>query len=253
MNPWVAGSVTATSASYCTGAATCTATYPGSCDLLCEDFSGSAECVSGGSYDENCRLENRWSTTLGTGGAVDFTTSHSGTFGCADKGSNAVKITTQAGNSTHIIDISFSTNDVYIEFYFNINSLTLADTKKQGIMTAYYTGVHALFGISILRSGENYVLYVKDSSGNLGTGSTSLSIDGSTWYRIGISAKQSTDALTVYLNGSQEISITNYTATGAFIGPAFGTGGDSGREGNSIVQYDNISISSSALPGGCNQ
>lgn len=49
------GGYTATSgaSSYCTGDGTCTATYPGNCNLLCEDFEGSTQCYSG--YDSVCR------------------------------------------------------------------------------------------------------------------------------------------------------------------------------------------------------
>jgi hypothetical protein len=253
------GGASAAAAPYCTGDNECTATTPGSCDLLCEDFESNQHCVDNASYDSVCRAEHRWSVAVNGTGSIDFTTTHSGTFACTDKGSNAAKVTVSAADTTAYYLSSLSNaagNDTYVEFYLNINSLTLADTKRQGIYVGLTTGLNATQTLRILRTGSAYNLEATCVYCTTGLGSTDLAamLDGSTWLRIGIAAKQSNNTFKVYLNGSEEISITDYTSGGdvVFIGVAFGGTLDSLREGASVMQYDNISISASALPGGCN-
>jgi hypothetical protein len=253
------GGVSAAAAPYCTGDNECTATTPGSCDLLCEDFESNQHCVDNASYDSVCRAEHRFLVAVGGTGAIDYTTAHSGTFACTDKGSNAAKVTVSAGDSTAFYISSLSNaagNDTYVEFYVNINSLTLDDTKRQGIHTGLYTGLGNLWTLRVLRTGSVYNLEATcRGCASAGVGSTDLAsyLDGSTWLRIGIAAKQSDNTFKVYLNGEQDIATkTDYSGDATFIGAAFGAGGDSLREGDSVMQYDNISISATALPGGCN-
>src|SRR5574343_1646460 len=82
VSAWNGATVGGGATAYCTGAATCTATTPGQCDALCEDFEGSSYCV-GSSGDQKCR--NTWSAE-GAISTIDWTTAHSGTFACNDKG-----------------------------------------------------------------------------------------------------------------------------------------------------------------------
>jgi len=251
MNPAMLGSGGgATQKPYCLSSTTCTTGTPGNCDLICEDFEGSTECKSG--YDSACRLA--WDVSAGSGQSIDFTTVHNGSFACTDKGTNAGMLTaTSSGASCAIWKDLNDQNIMYGEFYFNINSITLASGSSQDIFTIA-TGAVSDDTATIQvynKSGTLRLYLLCDACAHGAFGSTALSTG--TWYRVQWEADTTNDHFTVYLNGSKEAEITDYTSTklpsGFYVGwTSYGT-----RQATAaVIQYDNISVSSVGLPGGCN-
>jgi hypothetical protein len=239
--------------SFCTGATTCTATTPGSCELVCEDFEGTSTECSDVEADTNCR--NTWVGTLGGSCSADFTTSHSGTFSaCSDKGSNSLQITTAAGALAYFTKNLGSDNaDIYIEFYFNLVSVTFTPDAEGnvsliGVMDSAPNFIFDLFVYH--RSNNDVVLKLTDHQNDVFSfGPTTISTG--TWYRLGIAAKTSDNTINVYLNGASEISSSSYTASRDARNVRLHWNGYINDSAN-VVQYDNIAISGTGLPGTCN-
>ena len=245
------GGYTATSgaSSYCTGDGTCTATYPGNCNLLCEDFEGSTQCYSG--YDSVCRRASSSKYINGTG-AIDYTTTHSGSFSCTDKGSNAFRAShsSSASWAEECTPISGSEQSVvYGQMYVYLETMTLSANSRQSIFMVGNTSSNTSYTINVINlSGKLYFEF--ESSGM--TTITSSEVTTGKWYRIQWVADNTNDTFTAYLNGNSQGTSTNFTTSNLQRFLCLGSN-DYRNATKFSVQYDNIALSSSALPGSCNQ
>jgi hypothetical protein len=97
----------------------------------------------------------------------------------------------------------------------------------------------------------NLKLYLYPAAGTATAGTTT--IVAGTWYRVGFVADQTAgqDKVIVYLNGSSEISIADYTDATALRRAYFGSlaGGNTAA---AVVQFDNIAIDDDTIPAACN-
>lgn len=250
----VGGSPPTPSASaYCTAAATCTATTPGECDVLCEDFEGSSYCV-GSSGDQDCRAT--W-TVLGAANSVDWTTTHGGTFSCTDKGTNSAQFNftadTQYGYyKTAAADKALS----YVQFYINFTGLTLGADHAAGFFgTVDSTLEYGPYLLTVYNDGGTYrfALLHSDTATNVIGSTTAISIGTNTWYRIRIMYNITAGTATVKVNDTTEINVasgvTGHTPRSFIIGPV----GALGSSGESITfQIDNIAVDDDTEQGACN-
>ena len=248
----------ATTPVYCTGAATCTATTPGSCELICEDMEGASECDSDSSPDMDASCRSGWSVINGTGVTSDFTTTHSGTMPCTDKGLYAVQFNTTSATQSYAMSKSFDADQaiVYGQIYFNILSLTLADGQTESILDVEDSAsTDSLVDVNVTRSGANYYLSLRcDGCASSDVGGTNLTLDGTKWYRLGFEFDQTNDHATIYLDGVKEAERTDYTDTTAQRRIRIGGQSATYRAATTFsFQVDNIAVSATALPGACNQ
>jgi hypothetical protein len=240
---------------YCTGATTCTATTPGSCDVACEDFEGATECATG--YESVCRrATNYWTPVVTAENTVTFASTPAGTTGlCADRGTGAAKLTTIAASTNAALAVTFASNltDLYAEFYFNINSITIADATSNTLFLAFDNGGSNGVAINLRGSGTNTVLRSTCTGGTSTNDTTVLAKDGSTWYRVGLSIIPATNTYTIYLNGTQILQDTGCSGIANVKYMRFGPSSTGFYSATAMVlQLDNISFSTSTLPGGCN-
>lgn len=246
------GGYTATSgaSSYCTGDGTCTATYPGNCNLLCEDFEGSTQCYSG--YDSVCRRA-AYSVYLTGTGAIDYTTAHSGSFSCTDKGSNALRASHSSSTSWANTSLQIATSEqsiVYGQVYVYVETMTLSASSRQSIFRMTSSAGNASYMVNVINLSDKF--YFEFMSAGM-TAITSSEITTGTWYRIQWVADNNNDTFTAYLNGSQ-IGSTSTNFTTSNLQRYLELGSNDYRSATAFsVQYDNIALSSSALPGACNQ
>lgn len=244
------GGVPAAATAYCTAATTCTATHPGACDQLCEDFEGATSCYA--AYDSVCR-STAASLAVGSGDSIDFTTAHSGTLSCNDKGSNAAQTTITGGSHSTSFRFNGAADQthVYGQFYVNIVSITLASGGDQTIFELSNSSGTQVALVSIHNASGVYTIRVASTGMTSITGTTSIS--AGTWYRIGFEADEDADTFKLYLDGAQEGSTaTNFTNANTIRRYYFGSANGSKSATAMVIQYDNISMSTTALPGTCN-
>lgn len=239
-------------AAYCTGAATCTATTPGQCDLLCEDFEGSTDCDGAGAgTDAVCR--NAYTLT-DTDSLIDFTTAHSGTFGCNDKGSNAVKV-----SFTAIDEIAYATFDMggtkaatYTQFYVNFISESLANTR---ITTAVNANVAAnmsqtAWKISMLDAAGTLYLrltYYNTTPSFVDISSTnSISLD--TWYRVQVYHNSGDSTISWWVDGVAQTGASDFGTRD----PRYWNIGDNDADAATVFQVDNLAVDDDTTQGACN-
>lgn len=196
-------------AAYCTGGKTCTATNPGQCDILCEDFEGSTDCDSDNSPDKGAYCRNSWVVAADAGGSstvFNYTPTGSYCSGTTNlrvfrgvyDGSNAIAATFDTGGAEPI---------TYTQFYFKFES--------EGIVNANYTTflngcVDASCSSPVWRIG----LYDNAGSRVLRliyyNGTTYTSINGSnaltenTWYRIRVKHDYTNTAVEFWLNDDSQ-------------------------------------------------
>jgi hypothetical protein len=243
---------------FCTGAASCTASTPGQCDLLCEDFEGSTDCDGAGAgTDSNCR--NGFTTSIQSGDAIDFTSTATGTYPCATTtNTNVAKITADGAYSrTEFFWDSTATQAIsYVQFWFRINSESTATTKYFEV----YSGTVSAPPDSGVMS--NY-LRVLNTSGTLnltwtywnGAGEetqTSSAISTATWYKVALKYDQTNGVMEWWLNGTSQGSDTH--SQGSSRNPRYFVFGQDNYGGDTRafeIEYDNITIDNDTAPGTC--
>lgn len=251
------GVAAAATTAYCTAAATCTATYPGECDVLCEDFEGSAECDADSNPDMDAACRNGWAVVIGTDDAIDFTTAASGSFCTGTTSTNVLGFTiADSSNSASVVGYVKGVpalDDVWVQFYINFTAESLDNTQ--------YITFYTQDGAAGL--GQNYVmLRLLDSSGTLNlqaryyntaagwtnsTGGTGISTG--TWYRIRILTNASGSILQVYLNDTLEFDISDLSTAALVRWIRFGPNSLNSNVAN--FQIDNISWDDDAGQGAC--
>jgi hypothetical protein len=240
-------------AAYCTGAATCTATTPGQCDLLCEDFEGSTDCDGAGDgEDAVCR--NGWATTIGSGDSIDFTTAHSGTFGCTDKGSNAVQVVITA--SSHATHASFNAGGTkaatYTQFYINVTSESLTSTQSTYLVSADVASNMSQVAWRFVLYDDYGTYYFKLTYYNTTPGfSTIQSTDAislDTWYRVQVYHNSGDSTISWWIDGVAQTGDTNFGARN----PQYWFIGDNASDNATTFQVDNIAVDDDTTQGACN-
>lgn len=239
-------------AAFCTGATTCTATYPGNCELLCEDFEGSTQCDDSPATASTCRTARE--CTQGTNQTIATNASHSGTLSCTDKGNYVFQCTSAAASNS--CNMGYDSGEdkavMYLDVYVNVKSVTLASGSNQGIAYigsgAFLDGTVELY---LANSSETYSFFMTCDTCAAKVQSSAISLD--TWYRVTIMANDTTNTAQFWLNGVSVGSRTDYDSTKkprcATIGWSLLT---SRAATAAVVQWDNWAVSASQ-PGGCNE
>ena len=213
-------------------------------DRTCIDMeSGSAECG--------------WSDVVGSG-AISWTASHNGTFCCVDRGDNALQITYNTTDATHILR-NFTPNGtdaLYYQFYFNVVSEGLADGEDDPIMCTMNSAENTNFCLSLKQtSGSLYLIskYLDGSNFWITTSDSTNTLSTGTWYRIRMT-HDTGDSVVVYwaqCNGTAIETLLNdtyYAQDEQYI--RFGSVNAS--DGAHIIQYDNIKVDDdTAISEGC--
>ena len=191
---------------YCTGAATCTATNPDQCSLLCEDFEGTAACVSGG--DEEC--QNTWTASVTSGDSITWGYATSLPTYCAGTtNTNGVIrfVIAAASHDTYITkDLGASAGDTHLQFYINIEDGLGGNEAAEIVLAADANNRNNLVWRIFIKNtaGANRLEldYPNASAGwsELHTGT--LTADGSTFYRINVSINRTTGAVAFKVNGT---------------------------------------------------
>ena len=235
-------------AAYCTGAATCTATYPGECDSLCEDFEGSTACLSGG--DAACR--SGWTALVTAGGSIDFTTTHGGTLACTDKGTNAVTVTVTNGETGYLVtrDLGADKAVTYTQFYLRVVSEGLAENHAVAIAVGINAVISATTWTVALYQGTTN-LYLRlcwnnDSVCSLGT--TAVTIG--TWYRVRVRHNVTAGTADLKVNDTTEVTVSSGVTGDSTRYLALGSSGWASDP--LTTQIDNITVDDDTEPGACN-
>jgi hypothetical protein len=247
----VAGSVPVVGATgYCTGAATCTETNPGQCDLLCEDFEGSTSCGSG--LDSNCR--NGWTATVGANATLDSTVTHSGTLACTDKGTNSAQFSATNDSTTVYMQKDFGSEKTltYAQCYFNLVSGVGSNTNEVTVMGWFDSIDTIAHWVSIINTSGTLNVQLNyfdqdilDFSHVLGT--TPLSTN--TWYRLRLQINTTAGTAVVLLNDTTEVSRTDIaTATGI---PQIFKIGSFWTYALHVLQIDNVAVDDDTGQGAC--
>lgn len=241
------------SATYCTGAATCTATNPGECDLLCEDFEGASDCGDDAANDQNCR-NTGFVVTLGTDDTIDFTTAHSGTLGCTDKGSNAVQVAITAGShATYAYkDLGATKAVTYTQFYVNVVSEGIGDSMVTALVKGDQAtnGGTSLWYLNLYQTGGSlYLRLTYYNAAPFATITSSSPISAGTWYRINIYTNTTTGDVSFSIDGSSQ-----GTATDLGNRPwRYLHIGDVASDAATTFQVDNIAVDDDTIQGDCHE
>lgn len=249
MNPYILGSgvSAASTTAFCTGAATCTATTPGACDMWCEDFEGSTDCDGAGDgTDENCR--NAYTTNITSGDAIDFTSTASGTYPCTGTtNTNVVQISQADADQTDVrFDIGALKNTIVAQVYINVISETLPLNGTVMTLHADNASDYAMkaFNVEFVQDGTNtyhFALnYANDTPGTstISCGNNTAFLN--TWYRVTVyySNRNAGDSVSLYVNGTQ----CGSTATDPYTRQARYFRFGDGVLGGYVAQWDNITI-----------
>jgi hypothetical protein len=236
---------------YCTGAATCTETNPGQCDLLCEDFEGSTSCGSG--LDSNCR--NGWTAAVGANATLDSTVTHSGTLACTDKGTNSAQFSATNDSTSVYMSYDFGVDKpiTYAQAYVNLVSGVLSDTMVVTVMGWYDSTPDLAHTLIIANVGGTLRLQVRYFDQDIlnysvATGSTTALSRG-TWYRLRLNINTTAGTLKAYVNDTEEISLTDI-ATAAHI-PRTLRIGSFYTYATHVFQVDNVAVDDDTTQGAC--
>jgi len=235
---------------FCTAAATCTATNPDQCDVLCEDFESSTSCYA--AYDSVC-YNTSAGLIVGAGDSIDFTTTTATSFCTGTTNTNVTRIIISSGGNESSIRYTKGGDDVWVQGYFNLVSesfgnegggyfLPLKDASSNlNIALQYYQHT----------DGKIYIRarYINDAAGTTYVmGTTALSV--ATWYRIRLAVNNSGKTATVKVNaGEAEISIIDLNTTNV-TGRVY-VGDNVGGSAAFTFEYDNLTIDATGEPGPC--
>ena len=244
--------------SYCTGAATCTATTPGECDKLCEDHEGSSNCDADNTPDRGAYCRNGWALTDAYSSLTYA--AHSGTFGCTDKGSYAATATVAAtykGGVT-VLSVQSDSDTAYGQFYFNVVSHTSSNAD-----TIVYFGLSSGAGTSgdrmgcyVRSDGTNLALYCgyTNNSRTYVEEGSNPAINTNTWYRLRLRwVRNSAGGAVAKLNDDTIMTASGSTYNSANGNISWSSGASGATSLRFVVQVDNIVRDSNAEPGTCNQ
>lgn len=233
------------SAAYCTGAATCTATNPGECDLVCEDFEGSTSCDGDG--DAYCR--NGW-TLGGTDTVWTWNDTPAASNLCSGTTSTrSIKAVITTGSGGAALKTFTATPDIHFQFYFtpvSINFTVNGQWTKvlgfQAVRDCYVTIVQISEGVYRLQM----IYRGSDFEAHFLTPAVDLSVN--TMYRAyGNLHANGTVSFTV--NSTTVNSTTNalddYSFTSVYFGP------DGMADANTTYQVDNLAVDNDTDAGAC--
>lgn len=218
-------------------------------DLLCESF----DLETAGNYDNTA-------TEVGTAGTINADATHSGTFSCTDKGTEALQATKTSTN-----DVLFTyfdagaDNTYYTQLYFNSISEGLANGATQTVAalstnTAFTT---ICWYLKIKKVDSELFLQLMHYDGTSWRTTDSASISADTWYGVRIFYS--------YNTGSGGISwAVDYDMDGAFTPITISNDGTTTRQGRYLGfgvigggtttftnQFDNIKADNDAYPSAC--
>jgi len=174
-----------------------------------------------------------WTSTFGTytpevipGGAVVSTQAHSGLY------SFAATLPAQGGSAKLLETITPST-EVYLRYYLYIPSTF--------VMGNYFVISNIGGGCELALRTSGSKLYLQDWNGNLGT----HSLLTNTWHAIEIHsmAGSGNGIETVWIDGAQDINLTNLSITGPFTSVYVGPENADGTQTGSLF-YDDVTIQS---------
>lgn len=251
----VAGKVAAASG-YCTAGATCTASTPGQCDVICEDFEGSTDCDDGATESLYCR--NAYTVTIAAGDAVTWATPTNGL--CTDEGSYAVDFDVNGGSRTTIMayDTGADKAIVHVQFYLYVVDENLADKGTMSVMYGQTSAPATAWGIMVKQAtGGDKVLRLAywQNTGAMAyvDGTTPLTVGSNTWYRVQLVYDTTGGTATVTLNGTSEISVADVQTSSPRQTQIIKLGSlSSWGSAAAHFQLDNIAIDDDTAQGACN-
>jgi hypothetical protein len=249
------GTAAAAKTAFCTAATTCTATNPGQCDVYCEDFDNPTSHSCYASYDNNCWNTGSYLTCAGAGDSIDFTSTASGTYPCANTtNTNVMLITVSAAARACYHRMSLTGPTAWTQLYFNVSTGTFgSDGNLVPIVSVLDTSGNKVCEIRVTRisgAGDIHIQakYYNSSDVDTTVSSTTTVLSVGTWYRLNMNHDNAGNAV-IKINGTTEITIADLTTTRAVGRWKFGPDGE-----NSIaytLQLDNITIDDDTEPGVC--
>ena len=221
-------------------------------DIACEDWDTDNSC----SWTDD--------TDSGAAGTISHTASHSGTWGCTDKGSYCLDILVDddtTGDCYTRFDMGEAKGtegtDYYIHFsYMQTSKGDLATFQSMKIIQAESSTMPDFGNINLrfYQSGSSsYELRLYMNGSTLAATASSISL--STHYEIGIRWKVVTgsdnDEVQLYVDGVSQGSKTDtdLSETPRYI--YFGTGSTSSNYYNARFQIDNLEIDDDTMPSDC--
>ena len=252
-----AGVAAAGTTAFCTAAATCTATNPGECDILCEDFEGIAECDADSSPDMDAACRNGYAVVVGTDATLDFTSTASGTYPCATTtNTNVLKMTHAATVTTSrvVLNSGSAQSIIHAQVYVRFNS--------EGILT----GQSVIVMSGCADSGCSQPLWtvaLYDIAGTLSlranfrdatpawTLLTGPNVSLNTWYRIQVKADKTNSLIDFKVDGTSygtdgnEDSITWYDRNQQYFVLMVD------NKATTEVEFDNWAVDNDTAQGAC--
>lgn len=232
---------------YCTGAATCTATYPDQCDAWCEDYAGSSSCAS--TYDSVCR--NTYTAGTSGTGSIDFTNTASSGYPCTNT-TNVLVLTAPSSSSAYtVFNAGSAKNVVYLRRYFKIDSNSIANgadaTIAQGCADSGCT--QQLWTVFVHNTGGTLSIRAKflNSSSSWVT-LTGSNISNGTWYNYGLRVDKDNSYCGLWLDGSAQASSPVSITFNARNQQYFRT---AEADATSTIEFGDGAMDYTAMPGAC--
>lgn len=250
-NVVVGQGVAAGTTAYCTGAATCTATNPDQCDILCEDFEGTSECDADSSPDMDAVCRNQYAVVIGASSAMDFTSTATGTYPCASTtNTNVLKITqvTTDGNYA-LFDAGAGKPINYTQFYLKINSDSMASGNAATVFMACTTANCSTYAWKVVvreSAADTKYLDMTYYNGTAFTTKAGVTELGTTWHRIQVMHDYTNSKVRHWVDGTpQQDEATDVgNRQPQYFGPR--------TESYTIeVEYDNWAIDATGTQGAC--
>lgn len=172
----------------------------GTCDVLCEDFSGSNNCGTGESY---CYTAS-WSATE-TGGTLVVGTGNTSGQSCSEKGTRSLAYTYASSAQLSFIQSVAAETTIYGSMAIRFSNFgTIADSGWAPILGVVDDSFNSVAEIDIARSGANYYIAIGNSAATSPT-STALSLN--TWYHVQFHFVRNATS-SVKVNGGSDATIT---------------------------------------------
>lgn len=209
-------------------------------DRICEDWDADNSCAWVEDYDAGVD-------------DIDQVASHSGSFGCSDKGSYTLDITVDNTGDTMIqYDFGARESETYTQFYFNLVSETLEDGDDEDWLYLGQGGpATSAVVLEFNKSGSQMRVGYRYRSNSTWSTEYYGNITVGTWYRVRIyhdttgEVTFQIDDTTVHTDASATVDRDWDTMV---IGSTAGSATDTYR-----VQVDNIAVDITAAPGACPQ
>lgn len=239
------------STAYCTAAATCTATNPGQCDVLCEDFEGSTDCGGAGD-DTYCR--NAYTVSVGTDCTVNFAATASGTYPCAS--TTNTRVLNMVSSGTNVSSVIFNAGAGkainYTQFYFRVNSENLSSGQNTILAQGCTNSSCSAYAWKLSFRDGGLNRYYLDLTYYNGTAFSTIStaqgtVTTTTWYRVNVKHDYTNTAVNLSVNGSAVGE--DASDVGNRQPQYFALWG--GSQNTTDVEYDNWAVDDDTIQGAC--